>query len=266
MSSISNISVGASYAGNMAHKARHNMNASIMRLSSGSRTVMGGDAAGQSIGNNLMARAKSHYVGARNAEDGISALLTSEAALNEIANLAYRLRELGVQADNAALLSSSMEVAAMDAEAAALYDTIFAIHEETKFNEKALNGQAEKTFAIGSSVDGTNNTTIQTNDTMELLISGYTTAAGAEASADKILTDVAIGLGHVAAGISALKGRQAVSYASAANLEAAASRILDTDYARETANLTKNSVLNQSAMAMVAQANQAQSSILAVMQ
>ena len=323
MSSISNISVGATYAGNMAHKARHEMNASIMRLSSGSRTVMGGDAAGQSIGNNLMARAKSHYVAARNAEDGISALLTSESALNEIANIAYRIRELGVQADNAALLSSSMEVAAMNqevaalydtinnihdevkfnekalneianiayrirelgiqadnaallsssmeiaamnAEVAALYDTINNIHDEVKFNEKALNGEADKTFAIGSSIDGTNNNTIQTNDTMETGIETYTTAADAEASADKILTDVALGLGHVAAGISSLKARQAVSYASAANLEAAASRILDTDYARETANLTKNSVLNQSAMAMVAQANQAQSAILAVLQ
>ena len=51
----------------------------------------------------------------------------------------------------------------------------------------------------------------------------------------------------------------------ASNLEAAASRILDTDFAKETANLTKNSVLNQSAMAMVAQANQAQSA-LAVLQ
>ena len=266
MASISNISVGASYAGNMAHKARHEMNASIMRLSSGSRTVMGGDAAGQSIGNNLMARAKSHYVAARNAEDGISALLTSEAALNEIANLAYRVREIGIQADNAALLSSSMEVTALNAEVAAIYDTINNIHDEVKFNEKALNGEGEKTFSIGSSIDGTNNNTIQTNDAMTDAIEDFTTAADAEASADLILTDVALGLGHVAAGISSLKGRQAVSYASAASLEAAASRILDTDYARETANLTKNSVLNQSAMAMVAQANQAQSAILAVMQ
>ena len=266
MASISNISVGATYAGNMAHKARHEMNASIMRLSSGSRTVMGGDAAGQSIGNNLMARAKSHYVAARNAEDGISALLTSEAALNEIANLAYRVRELGVQADNAALLSSTMEVEAMNKEVAAIYDTIYNIHEEVKFNEKALNGEAAKTFSIGSSIDGTNNNTIQTNDAITAAIEDFTTAAAAEASADLILTDVALGLGHVAAGISSLKARQAVSYASAANLEAAASRILDTDYARETANLTKNSVLNQSAMAMVAQANQAQSAILAVLQ
>ena len=180
MASISNISVGATYAGNMAHKARHSMNASIMRLSSGSRTVMGGDAAGQSIGNNLMARAKSHYVAARNAEDGISALLTSEAALNEIANLAYRLRELGIQVDNVALLSSTMEVAALNAEAAAIYDTIYNIHEEVKFNEKALNGEAAKTFAIGSSIDGTNNNTIQTNDAITAAIEDFTTAADAK--------------------------------------------------------------------------------------
>ena len=97
MASVSNISVGAAYAGNMAHKARHQMNASIMRLSSGNRTLMGGDSAGASIGNNLKARASSHYIGARNAEDGISALLTAESALNEIAQLAIRLRELGIQ-------------------------------------------------------------------------------------------------------------------------------------------------------------------------
>jgi flagellin len=137
---------------------------------------------------------------------------------------------------------------------------------ETAFNEKGLNGETAKTFSIGSSVDGTNNNTIATNDAMTAAIEDFTTAADAEASADLILIDVAVGLGNIAASISSLKARQSVSYASAANLEAAASRVLDTDYARETANLTKASVLNQSAMAMVAQANQAQSSILAVLQ
>ena len=81
-----------------------------------------------------------------------------------------------------------------------------------------------------------------------------------------LLKEVAISLGNVAAGIAALKGRQAVAYSASANLAAAASRIEDTDFAKETANLAKNSVLNQSAMAMVAQANQAQSAILAVLQ
>ena len=258
MASISNISVGANFAGNYAIKARHEMNASIMRLSSGNRTLAGGDAAGASVGNTLMARAKSHYVGARNTEDGISALLTAEAAMHEIGALASRLRELGVQADNAALQSTA-DIAAQTAEATVLFDTIFAIAAEVKFNSKALSGEAAKTFAIG-------NLTITTSIAIEESLDEFTTAVNADVTADLVLADVSESLGNIAAGINGLKGRQAVSYASASNLEAAAARILDTDYARETASLTKASVLNQSAMAMVAQANQAQSAILAVLQ
>jgi flagellin len=121
------------------------------------------------------------------------------------------------------------------------------------------------TLSIGSSVDGTNNNSIVTTAAIAA-VNTNTVAAGADATADAILEDVALSLGNVAAGISSMKARQSVSYASAANLEAAASRITDTDFAKETAALTKASVLNQSAMAMVAQANQAQSAILAVLQ
>ena len=67
-------------------------------------------------------------------------------------------------------------------------------------------------------------------------------------------------------GMAAHMGYQAVASSSAANLKAAAARIQDTDYALETANLTKAAILNQSAMAMVAQANQAQQAILTVIQ
>ena len=266
MASISNISVGANFAGNYAIKARHEMNSSIMRLSSGNRTLAGGDASGASVGQSLMARAKSHYVGARNTEDGISALLTAESAMHEIGALATRLRELGVQADNAALQSAA-DIAAQAAEATLIYDAIFGIADEVKFNSKNLSGEAAKTFAIGTGIDeAENNLTIKTSIALEESLDEFTTAVSADVTADLVLADVAESLGNIAAGISALRGRQAVSYASAANLEAAAARILDTDYARETANLTKNSVLNQSAMAMVAQANQAQSAVLAVLQ
>ena len=84
--------------------------------------------------------------------------------------------------------------------------------------------------------------------------------------ADATQSDVATALGNVAAGISSLKGYQAVASASSANLQAAAARIQDTDYALETAALTKASILNQAAMAMVAQANDAQASVLSVIQ
>ena len=267
MASISNISVGANFAGNYAIKARHDMNASIMRLSSGNRTMAGGDAAGASVGGTLLARAKSHYVGARNTEDGISALLTAESAMHEIGALATRLRELGVQADNAAFQSTA-DIAAQTAEATLIFDAITSIYTELKFNSVALSTYTSaKTFAIGTGIDeAANNLTITTSIGMEESLSSFTTAVNADVTADLVLADVAESLGNIAAGISAMRGRQAVAYASASNLEAAAARILDTDYARETASLTKNSVLNQSAMAMVAQANQAQSAILAVLQ
>ena len=269
--SISNISVGASFAGIQAHKARHEMNGSIMRLSSGNRTLFGADAGGASVGGQLRARSASHYVAARNAEDGISALLTSEAALHEIGALATRLRELGIQADNAALLETD-DIAALTAEATMIYDAIFNITNSTYFNSNVLMTEgANVTFAIGDVVDTANvsagvNTTITTGISIEESLNDFTTAVNADDTADLVLSDVATSLGNIAAGLSALKSRQAVNYSMASNLEAAASRILDTDFAKETANLTKNSVLNQSAMAMVAQANQAQSAILAVLQ
>ena len=263
MPSVSNIAVGALVAGSAASKARHGMNESIARLSTGLRSMYGGDAGGQSVANTLQARSNSWAVAARNAEDGISAAQTAESALLEIAALAQRMRELGIQADNAALLSTTNDIAAMDQEAVAIADAIDAIVTKSTFNGVALLGTAAKTHAIGVTDDG-GTVTLTTGVTL----GGITTAAaaGAEGTADTTLLRVAISLGHVAAGISALKGRQAVAYSASANLAAAASRVEDTDFAKETASLAKNSVLNQSAMAMVAQANQAQSAILAVLQ
>ena len=267
MPSVSSISVGANFAGNYAHKARHEMNASIMRLSSGNRTLMGGDAGGASVGNSLMARGKSQYMAARNAEDGISALLTAESVANEVAALAYRLRELGVQADNDPLLTANDE-SALDKEAALIGDTLQDIEVASKFNgQNLIATSGNTTFVIGTEIDGvTNATTITTFDQFTDVTEDIANASGADATADLLLADVALTLGHIAAGISSLKARQNIAYATSANLEAAAARIMDTDFAKETANLTKFSVLNQSAMAMVAQANQAQSAVLAVLQ
>ena len=69
-----------------------------------------------------------------NAEDGISAAQTAESALLEIASLAQRLRELGIQADNAALLSTTNDVAALNSEVDAVTTAIEAIVDTTTFN------------------------------------------------------------------------------------------------------------------------------------
>ena len=92
------------------------------------------------------------------------------------------------------------------------------------------------------------------------------TADGGTAAADTALGEINKNLGEAAAAMTALKARQAVAYSTASNLLAAASRLEESDFASSSANLAKFSILNQSAMAMVAQANQAQSAVLAVLQ
>ena len=92
------------------------------------------------------------------------------------------------------------------------------------------------------------------------------TLASGVSNVDAQNVKIAKNLGLVAAGLQALKGHQAAMYSMGANAEAAAARIQDTDFARESASLAKFAILNQSAMAMVAQANQSQSAVLSVLQ
>ena len=231
--------------------------------------MYGGDAAGQSIANSLGAKGASFAVAARNAEDGISFLQSAESLLLEVAALTTRLRELGIQYANSDLLTATDE-AALHAEATAIGDAIQNIAENVKFNGVRLIGEGPPLvvvkFRLVLMMEG-DTATIGTGTSITVANTGnITKAEGVDGSADTALGEIAKSLGNVAAGMSALKGYQAAANVSAANLKAAAARIQDTDYALETANLTKAAILNQSAMAMVAQANQAQQAILTVIQ
>ena len=247
--SVSNIAIGAHLAGNAAVKARHGMNEAIARLSTGNRAMYGGDAAGHGAGIQFRAEGKSAYVAARGAEDGISFLQAAESALFEMAALNTRLRELSVQSKSGLL--GAGEQAAIAAEEAAVKAAGNAIDAAT------LNGKALLTAAIAfiTKSDGTT-TSLGT-------AAGVTLAADASDAQTALIQDA---LGDVAAGIAALKGHSGALYALAANAEAAAARMMDTDFAMASAQLAKFTVLNQSAMAMVAQANQANSALLSVLQ
>ena len=96
--------------------------------------------------------------------------------------------------------------------------------------------------------------------------SGITKAEDVDDTADTLLASVAEGLGNLAADLTALKAFQGAAAATSANMAAAGARLIDTDFALETASLTKNAILNQAALSMAAQANSAQSSILSVLQ
>ena len=261
MSSLASRSTGALVASNYANKSQKELTKSIARISSGKRAMHGQDPAGQGIADSLNSSSRSWNVAARNAEDGISAAQIAESSLMEIAALAQRLREIAIQADNASILSDS-DMTALDAEAAAIYDAVDAIIEDTKFNGVDLLGFSVKSHAVAVADDG-GPIYLKTSNGFTS-VSDYNEAAGAEVTADIILSEVATDLGNVAAGMSAFKARQAVAYSASANLAAAASRIEDTDVALESANLTRMSILNQSAMAMVAQANKATGAFLTI--
>ena len=262
MTSVSNVSIGAKLAGAAAADARHGMNEAIARLSTGRRSMYGGDAAGQAMANSIKAKGMSYAVAARNAEDGISVAQTIESTLMEIGQLAQRLRELGIQADNAAVQSTS-DIAALNAETAEITKAIALIVQKTLFNGKTLISTADTSIAFGVTDGGD---TVTLNSQLIVDKSATVAAAGAETDADAILDDVGEALGNTAAAMTVLKARQNVAYSASANMLAAASRLEDTDFATSSANLAKFSILNQSAMAMVAQANQAQSAVLAVLQ
>ena len=251
MTSVSTIAVGANMAAAGGAKARHGMTEAIARLSTGVRSMYGGDAGGASQAFQVRAEGRSAFMAARNAEDGISYLQTAESLLLEIANMNTRLRELAVQKLSTGTTSAG-DVAAIAAEEAAIVAAANDI-DAHELNGEGLVGQ----LIIAKDYDGTLST---------LGASSALTLASGVTAVDAQFVKIAKNLGLVAAGLQALKGHQAAMYSMGANAEAAASRIQDTDFARESASLAKNAILNQSAMAMVAQANQAQSAVMAVLQ
>ena len=251
MTSVSTIAVGANMAAAGGAKARHGMTEAIARLSTGVRSMYGGDAGGASQAFQVRAEGRSAFMAARNAEDGISYLQTAESLLLEIANMNTRLRELAVQKLSTGTTSAG-DVAAIAAEEAAIVAAANDI-DAHELNGEGLVGQ----LIIAKDYDGTLST---------LGASSALTIAATVTAVDAQFVKIAKNLGLVAAGLQALKGHQAAMYSMGANAEAAASRIQDTDFARESASLAKNAILNQSAMAMVAQANQAQSAVMAVLQ
>ena len=268
MPSVSNIAIGANMAAAAANKARHGMNESIARLSTGIRAMYGGDAAGHSVGTVHSAQSKGYAAATRNIEDGISYLQAGESVLLEVANMGQRLRELGIQADNAELLSTSnKQIAAMNAEATILSDSITNILGTTKFNglEVVDSAGTDAKAAIAYTGDAYD-TTFTAGPATSIADTNLSTAAAATAAADTFLASVSTALGAIAADLTALKAFQGAASSTSANVAAAAARIIDTDYATETASLTKNSILNQAALAMAAQANNAQSAILSVLQ
>jgi len=251
----------------------NNLARSLERLSSGLRiTRASDDAAGLAISERFRAEVRSLQQAQRNANDGISLLQIAEGALNETSGILTRLRELAIQSANGTL--GTAERTTLDNEFNDLVSEIGRIAQVTEFNgTKLLDGSAASvTFQVGSNNTANDKITVTgvnaTATGVGIATAGINTVTNAQAALSAI--DSAIGaVASLRAGFGTAQNRLESTIRSIAvaveNTAAAESRIRDVDVASETAILTKNQVLQQAGISILAQANVSTQNALALL-
>jgi flagellin len=256
------------------------LSTAIQRLSTGLRVNSAkDDAAGLAIANRMDAQARGMNVAIRNANDGISLAQTAEGALGKVTDMMQRMRELAVQAANAA--NTSADRTSLNAEFTQLAQEVDRTLLSTRFNGQAiLAGSAGALqFQIGANNATTDQLTVTTtNMSTAATITAVTTATTAvitgttAANANAMITALDTALDTInseRATYGAVQNRFEAVIAnlqiSAENQTAARSRIVDADFAKETASLTRAQILQQAGTAMLAQANSAPQGVLSLL-
>ncbi|MBL8729495.1 MAG: flagellin FliC [Planctomycetes bacterium] len=234
------------------------------RLSTGLRiSTAADDAAGLAISERLRSQVRSLGQASRNANDGISLVQVGEGALNEVSNILVRLRELAIQSANGA--SSNQDRNTIKEEFDSLVGEINRIAQSTEFNGvKLLDGSSSTvTFQVGintaAGID-TLNVSLAPSLSTSLGLSTVDIGSGGNSSFAIAQIDSAVNA------VSGLRGRfgslQNRLQSTIANLgvaveslSAAESRIRDVDVAYETAELTRNNILQQASISILSQAN-----------
>jgi len=247
---------------------------SIQRLSSGLRVNSAkDDAAGLAIANRMSAQARGMNVAIRNANDGISLAQTAEGSLGKVTDMLQRMRELAVQSANDT--NGASDRTSLDAEFSQLKSEIDRTFDATKFNGTSiLNTAATLNFQIGASNVAADQLAITTSDLsggtgMTAVASGdITSLTNAQSAIDDIDTALTE-INSARATFGAMQNRfeSVISnlQVSVENTEASRSRIMDADFAKETAALTRAQILQQAGTAMLAQANAAPQSVLSLL-
>ena len=248
---------------------------STERLSSGKRINSAkDDAAGVGIAKRFTGNVQGLRQGVRNAQDGAAMADAGEAALEQMALMALRIRELGVQAQNGTY--SASDWTNIDNEIQSLVGGMTGLASNAKYNNITLldgsfsvnvkyTDESSGAGGAGATIGVISVGTTQTFTNLAVAtVTSAATAATAVTVADQFLTNIAtarsdfskasVTLGYVSAAQSAL----------AEAVDSARSRIEDTDYASETAKMTRNQILQQAATAALAQANAMPNTILSL--
>jgi flagellin len=246
---------------------------SMERLSSGLRVNNSkDDAAGLAIASRMESQVRGQNVAVRNANDAISLAQTAEGGISQISNMLQRMRELAVQSANAT--NTTADRGNLDAEFQALNAEITRTMSSTRFNGLAVigGGAGTQSFQVGElSGDRVEVVTknLSTNASMTAVAASAITTEGAASTAmaniDAALSTVNVERSAYGAVQNRFESMIATLQVSSNNLSAARGRIIDADFATETANLSRAQILQQAGTAMVAQANQLPQQVLSLL-
>jgi len=240
------------------------------------------DSAGLAISVRMTSQIQGFQMAAQHSSDAIAMLQTAEGALTEITNLIHRMRELAVQGTTDTY--STSDRAALDTEYQQLESEITRIITDTKWNTIGLlDGTAGPSttgtfkiqvgadsgmnisIALGTMQIATTTTNVLT-DLNALAVSTQATAAHSVSKIDLALADMGVQRAKVGSYINRIQGALDNTLSMAQNLTDTRSRILDTDYALELAELARLQIIQQAGNAMLAQANAEPQQVLALLQ
>ncbi|HEX5686138.1 MAG TPA: flagellin domain-containing protein [Ideonella sp.] len=268
--------------------AQRNLNSSqsalstaMQRLSSGMRVNSAkDDAAGLAIAERMNAQVRGMNVAIRNANDGISLAQTAEGALSKVGDALQRMRELAIQARNAT--NSSSDKDSLNKEFAELQSEISRVLGGTTFNGQRILGDdaTTLTFQIGANTGPDDIINITTENLTTATDITAITATTAVIDASATIGDIATVIDDIDAAIDNVNNTRATFGAtqsrfdaiisnlqqSVENQAAARSRIMDADFAAETAAMSRAQILQQAGSAMVAQANQLPQQVMRLLQ
>ena len=268
-----NTNISALVAQRHVNVNNQDMAQAMERLSSGKRVNSAADdAAGIAIGARLEAQERGLRQAIRNANDGISMLQTAEGATQEVVAMLQRMRELAVQSANAT--NSSEDWINLQAENDALVAAIDDIANNTEWNSVVLlDGSSLSALNITIGGDSGQNLTLSnvgqgmTAATLSVgTLSLKADAATAITQVDAAINSVTTEMADFGAYVNRLQHTVNNLDNVATNTAASKSRIVDAEFAVETTNLTRGQILTQAATAVLAQANQNQQSVLALLQ
>ena len=281
MPSIINTNIASMTAQRTSATSQGSLNTAMQRLSSGLRVNSAkDDAAGLAIAERMTSQVRGMNVAIRNANDGISMAQTAEGALSRVGDALQRMRELAIQARNGT--NTAKDKDSLSKEFVELQSEINRVLGGTAFNGTNILGAGgtEVTFQIGANVQADDSITVNFENMVSNSEIAAVTVSTAAIDGSALADDIASVIEDLDTAIDTINDKRAVFGATQSRFEAvianlqvavenqsaARSRILDADFAIETANLSRAQILQQAGNAMIAQANQMPQQVLRLLQ